>query len=238
MLPDAETFADQILDVTNQRNPPTDIRGILGRWPHLSVVETDLDGDGMFIDLGDIGGEILVRKDKHETRKRFTIAHELGHFLLRHHLQEPSEHRNVESWCNNFAAGVLLPKKMVLRHLRMGGLSKLTERLIQGPSLFQVSEQAFYLRVTRLFPISIFTFLLSASSVVTVQSFQNQEIEELVGNYFDGIDQETKIFLTRFLEREITSEQYELRKFDTILIARELRSDASGKKIMLAVLKR
>jgi hypothetical protein len=238
MLPDAETFADQILDVTNQRNPPTDIRGILGRWPHLSVVETDLDGDGMFIDLGDIGGEILVRKDKHETRKRFTIAHELGHFLLRHHLQEPSEHHNMESWCNNFAAGVLLPKKMVLHHLRMGGLSKLTERLIEGPSLFQVSEKAFYLRVTRLFPISIFTFLLSASSAVAVESFQNQEIEQLVGNYFDGIDQETKDFLMRFLERQITFEQYELRKLDTILVARELRSDASGKKIMLAALKR
>jgi len=238
MLPDAETFADQILDVTNQREPPTDIRGILGRWPHLSIVETDLDGDGMFVDLGEIGGEILVRKDKHETRKRFTIAHELGHFLLRHHLKESSEIQSIESWCNSFAGCVLLPKEMVLHHLKTGGISKLTQRLIEGPSVFQVSEKAFYLRISRLFPISIFTFLLSAASAAVLDSFQNQEIEELAGSYVQGIDQETKTFLMRFIEGDTRFEQCELKMPDRILLAREVRANSNSKKILLAVLRR
>lgn len=69
MLPDPEHLADQILGVTGQRRPPTDIRSILAKWPQLSVVETHLDGDGFFVDLGEIGGEIFVKKGKEERER-------------------------------------------------------------------------------------------------------------------------------------------------------------------------
>jgi hypothetical protein len=237
MLPDAETFADQILDLTNQLEPPTDIRGILGRWPHLSIVETELDGDGMFVDLGAIGGEILVKKDTHETRKRFTIAHELGHFLLRHHLKETSESDNIESWCNTFAASVLLPKEKVLRHLRRGGMRSLTQQLVEGPNIFQVSEKAFYLRTSRLFPISIFTLFLSPSSVKILDSFRNQDIEELTDSNTPTIDQDTETFAMSFMN-EHRFGQRELKLFDRILVARELRAGPNSKTVLLAILGR
>ena len=62
MLPDPDVFADQILEATGQRRAPTDVRAMVRKWPALSVVETDLDGDGFFVDLGRLGGEILLKK--------------------------------------------------------------------------------------------------------------------------------------------------------------------------------
>jgi hypothetical protein len=127
---------------------------------------------------------------------------------------------------------------MVLHHLKAGGISKLTQRLIEGPSLFQVSEKAFYLRTSRLFPISIFTFLLSASSASILESFQNQEIDKLLGNDFHGVDQEVRTFLMRFVEEDIRFKQCELKKADRIFLARELSQDLSRKKVLVAVVER
>src|SRR5580658_10275998 len=51
----------------------------------LSLKEVDSDGfDGALVRRSSgVGGRILVKRNiREETRKRFTAAHEIGHFLL------------------------------------------------------------------------------------------------------------------------------------------------------------
>src|SRR5712692_9710333 len=236
MLPDPEVLADQILEVTSQRRPPTDVRAILGKWPQLSVLETELDGDGLFVDLGDVGGQILIKKDKQETRKRFTLAHELGHFLLRHHIREQVKKQEMESWCNNFAAAILLPKLLVLRHLKAGGLRQLTERLREGPTVFQVSEKAFYLRITHLFPISVVNVLLSNSAVSVIDEYHSEQLQECLGDRKVIWDSALENFLRGLADA--SAGQCQLSQHDRTWLARRIYRDSKNQKFLLVLLSR
>lgn len=79
-------------------------------------------------------GAILVREGQHEKRRRFTIAHELGHFLMPHHdghqrctssdmveSRRGTDHQRRESEANRFSAGLLMPKPWFIRELRKLG---------------------------------------------------------------------------------------------------------------------
>src|SRR5436190_794995 len=81
-------------------------------------------------------GTIGVNQTQSEVRQRFTIAHELGHFLLhkeahkelfvdkdfivkyRSDKKYTHEERRQESEANAFAAAILMPKKYVFEELR------------------------------------------------------------------------------------------------------------------------
>jgi Zn-dependent peptidase ImmA (M78 family)/DNA-binding XRE family transcriptional regulator len=69
------------------------------------------------------GGVIGVNRDHHEHRRRFTIAHELGHHLLDHHerfhidIQEGEllgHDWRAERAANVFAAELLMPRRFVV----------------------------------------------------------------------------------------------------------------------------
>ena len=94
----------------------------------LRVREVESKGfDGALVRATDAQkGVILVRSSIPETtRKRFTIAHEIGHFLLpmHHKLNNVCTGAEVESWstllqqaeyeANQFAAELILPTKLV-----------------------------------------------------------------------------------------------------------------------------
>jgi Zn-dependent peptidase ImmA (M78 family) len=68
---------------------------------------------------------IRVPPDEHPKRKRFSIAHELGHFKLNHlkgTIQKVCSKKDMESWhqpdveteANFFASELLMPKKLVV----------------------------------------------------------------------------------------------------------------------------
>src|SRR5688572_9530692 len=211
VLPDPETLADQVLSVTGQRRPPTDVRSILGKWSKLSIVETDLDGDGFIVDLGEIGAEIFVKKSKQETRKRFTLAHELGHYLLQSHIRGEVKNDEVERWCNKFASGLLLPRLMLRTYLRTGGIQQLTEKLQKGPAIFQVSEQAFYMRISKLFPLSIIKVRLSKTELSIVHEYRSTELEEYLGPESQPWTKELETFLFDLADWG-AKQQRELRK--------------------------
>jgi len=58
-----------------------------------------------------IGGKyrILYNDEAHPTRTRWTIAHELGHILLGHLLNEKREYEAEEAEANYFAKQLLMP---------------------------------------------------------------------------------------------------------------------------------
>lgn len=68
------------------------------------------------------GAVIGVNAERHPNRQDFSIAHELGHFLLNHHDRfhlhvdggiDPSFDEPVERQANQFAAEILMPAKLV-----------------------------------------------------------------------------------------------------------------------------
>lgn len=72
---------------------------------------------------------IIINKDMSNDRKRFTLAHELGHIVL--HLSEDyiiNEHRDKEKEANTFAANFLMPHLVIkdsLYDLRLSYLADL-----------------------------------------------------------------------------------------------------------------
>lgn len=95
--------------------PPVDVFAIAARIGATTVDKDALIEDGRVED-GHRTTFILLRRDKHDDRRRFTLAHELGHLAL----ADPSvlnlarrtlgvETFDVERMCNRFAAELLMP---------------------------------------------------------------------------------------------------------------------------------
>ena len=116
---------------------------------------------------------IGVNQSHAPNRRRFTVAHELGHVLLTAHddlhidrslmLRDPLSHQGTD-WreveANLFAAELLLPRDMVADVLKKrGGLDPDDARAVREVAdHFGVSPQALLIRLTSL------NFLLSSAS--------------------------------------------------------------------------
>ena len=150
--------------------PPVDVQAIAKKL-RLKVVHAELGEDvsGLLISKGD-STVIAVQENDPPNRKRFTIAHEIAHFCLRHQF-EPGEHVHVdrghlitprnarsssgvdlkEIEANQFAASLLMPSKLLLRSIKALKVKSLcddhVERLAEK---FQVSEQAMTIRLSTL----------------------------------------------------------------------------------------
>jgi Zn-dependent peptidase ImmA (M78 family) len=110
--------------------PVRDIHSLLER-NGIIIVEMDADRelfDGVSF-LTDTGFPVMViNRDFTNDRKRFTIAHELGHMII--HTNESflfPDHRNKEDEANRFASEFLMPKEAIENSLRNLKLSYLTE---------------------------------------------------------------------------------------------------------------
>lgn len=91
---------------------------------------------------------IIVRAQDPPVRKRFTVAHEIAHYLLHRHifgnkLQDNSLYRSslpspIEAEANALAANLLMPWHLLMPHVNMpiSGLAR----------MFEVSEQAMKIR--------------------------------------------------------------------------------------------
>lgn len=114
---------------------PVDIVG-LSKALGVDVAYSHLDPDisGMIEKTGKDEYRITVNAGDPETRQRFTIAHELGHFMLHRHLigdgidddrayrsTDTGKYHNTsigrleETEANQFAASLLMPKKLIAR---------------------------------------------------------------------------------------------------------------------------
>lgn len=101
------------LHVTELPVKITDVCRQLGVTVKLYDPPDDNDGCSLILNGAPI---ILVRRDRHPPRQRFTTAHELGHILLGHVGQYPLVNREpqatdnpIEQAANVFAARLLAP---------------------------------------------------------------------------------------------------------------------------------
>lgn len=85
----------------------------------IMVISSTVDSDNKFDGLaGTINSMPLIVVGANWTgdRQRFTLAHELGHLLLKGRLVE-SLLGDEENLCNRFAGAFLLPKQTLIEHL-------------------------------------------------------------------------------------------------------------------------
>ena len=152
--------ADALLEAASIISPPVPVEDLV-RDCGVRVLAWDLeDIDGLVIEL-DTGAVIWVNKEQARTRQRFTLAHELGHHLLRHadtfHLDlggdlapnatgggHPTYDWRAERSANEFAASLLMPASMVRR-----AAATVTD-VADLASQFKVSPAAMGFRLTAL----------------------------------------------------------------------------------------
>lgn len=165
----ARRQAEALVQRLGLEKPPIDVFGT-AKSLGITVVRTSLGDDvsGLLITKSN-GTTICVEESHPDVRQRFTVAHEIGHFYLRHQF-EHGEHVHVdrgalvsmrsprssdgkdprEVEANQFAACLLMPRAMVEREIaRRGAL--VTEELIEELArAFSVSAQAMTIRLTTL----------------------------------------------------------------------------------------
>jgi Zn-dependent peptidase ImmA (M78 family) len=151
--------------------PPIPVDAI-AKAEGLQILETSLAGDvsGALVRSEGLSG-IAVNNQHHPNRRRFTIAHELAHFSLKHegkdnHIDwqftvirrdgvssEASDAQEIEA--NFFAASLLMPKEMIRSDLasRLGyntesGVSEAEIQLLARK--YQVSDTALKYRLMNL----------------------------------------------------------------------------------------
>ena len=165
----ARIAAEKLIERLGVQAPPVDVESIASMLD-LRVVTEDLGSDisGLLVSR-DGTASIAVRRSDHPNRRRFTIAHEIGHFVLRHHLQgnelvHADRHQEViyrsprasegldpiEVQANQFAASLLMPARLVRE--RVDSLPKsFSESDVKAlANEFKVSEQAMTIRLTGL----------------------------------------------------------------------------------------
>jgi Zn-dependent peptidase ImmA (M78 family) len=168
-------LADKLLATHCPTGAPVDVEAIAEHFKieiKLERVDDELSG---FLFRDDAGRAIIgANRNHHENRRRFTIAHELGHFLLheaeRVHLDsrisgytlqlrnpESSTGENInEREANLFAAEILMPAKFLKKDLRSSALDLLDdEKLFKDlAKKYKVSVQALTIRLNNLGYIS------------------------------------------------------------------------------------
>jgi len=170
-----EASANSLLVKYSIQDAPVDVAGIaraLGVTVHFEQLDDEVSG---MLVVKNKEKHIIVNKTHHSNRRRFTIAHELGHLVL--HYKQGDEvyvdtkmmvyHRSgrtqdyshphatttpqQEREANSFASALLMPKSMVERFVDSQGIDVFDEfDLAKLAQAFDVSEQAMYIRLNTL----------------------------------------------------------------------------------------
>lgn len=100
---------------------------------------------------------IFINKDDATNRQTFTVAHELGHYLLGHDAttygvlprwQNPGiEKKPEEKEADCFAANLLVPEDMIKKTMREYGLTDSDEEILA--KIFGVSKEVIHYRLLR-----------------------------------------------------------------------------------------
>jgi Zn-dependent peptidase ImmA (M78 family) len=123
----------------------------------LTVIKEEFGTDVYGYDLGEnISGILIVEGDfsaigyndkQHVHRKRFTVAHEIGHLLMGHTCHKKNDYFNtsspLETEANQFAAELLMPQAFLKNDLKKG-----MKNISMLATKYWVSEEAMGWRIS------------------------------------------------------------------------------------------
>jgi Zn-dependent peptidase ImmA (M78 family) len=162
--------AEALVESLRITKPPVDVKRVASHLG-LRIVEDDLGADisGALVSNPQ-GSVVLVQASHHDNRKRFTIAHEIGHHALRHQFEEGG-HVHVDKGnyislrgrrasegvdpkeieANWFAASLLMPSSLIAESVAKLEVSALHDQHVEELAReFEVSEQAMTIRLSNL----------------------------------------------------------------------------------------
>lgn len=160
----ARTKADEVLKRYSIDVPPVDVfdiasnEGIEIRYFEPTGKLADYKNVSGLLDSNDGQYKVFINTEESAERQAFTLAHELGHYFLKH---KPSEFgvylRNslyaetkppAEQEADLFAAELLMPGELLLKFMKENGLTK--DNVTQLATAFGVSTKAMQFRLKNL----------------------------------------------------------------------------------------
>lgn len=159
-----EGLADCIIAHFRDIRMPVQLMPIATALGIIEVIGQDTKGfEGVLVTHGSkTTGSIAYNKASTPERRRFTIAHELGHFLLPFHgadaqcaktdmgvLKSKDANRAREAEANRFAASLLMPKGHFIRDIRRLKAPE-TSHIVTLATDYEVSKEAAARRYTDL----------------------------------------------------------------------------------------
>ena len=157
-----EKRATRLLAEHGVTEAPVDVESLAKALGILVGYERlDNDVSGLLL-VEDGVAKVAVNESHHRNRRRFTLAHEIGHVLLhaegdrvfvdrrffRNRWSSKGELRE-EIEANAFAAALLMPRSLIRQHLEAdSGITDVD--VFRLATKFQVSEQAMTLRLVKL----------------------------------------------------------------------------------------
>jgi hypothetical protein len=147
--------------------PPVDVRALVAEFSDLREMAfpADVDMDGVCLGLKRPGRRpiVIVNSRKHALRRRFTLAHELGHLIIPWHtgnvfdntsrddIEEETDYWRMEAEANRFASELLMPTCWV-KSLLTGQIDPPSlVRMIQSNA--QVSHQSAAYKLASCLPV-------------------------------------------------------------------------------------
>lgn len=152
----------KILKLEPNLKVPIPIEELAYKLDIVSIQDLTTEGyeGGLITDAARSSGDILIKKGLHHHRRRFTIGHELAHFLISYHtpsapagflcdkaalrswdLKEQNKARKMEAQANQFSSLILMPPphlRIILNRDRYTYL----DRVFEIHEHFDVSKEA------------------------------------------------------------------------------------------------
>lgn len=124
---------------------PIDIEGILTEKFSFEVIRINLKGS--ICAIADLNDRVIgLNKDHHIHRQRFTLAHELGHFLLCHQQRKKEElvfnledNDPYEREANLFAGEILVPLQIAKKYKNNFDPKQLSKIFLISPDVLFIS---------------------------------------------------------------------------------------------------
>lgn len=167
-ITEIENIAEKILNESSAFENCTNVEHV-AEYLGITIKPSDLGDDvsGMIL-LKDQKGVIVFNSSHHRVRQRFTIAHEIGHFVLhsdkmplfidKYHYalrdknSSQGEYR-LEKEANAFAAALLMPRSVIKEEIASLGFDLADDEddaLYKLVTKFEVSKQAMSFRLANL----------------------------------------------------------------------------------------
>jgi len=129
----------------------------LGLEVKSATLSSGISGEIRPSDTAKSGFKIRVNRHEVKTRQRFTIAHEIAHFLLHQDyigsgisdtvLYRSSLSSRIEAEANRLAADIVMPVKLIREDMRKFDYSVDEASAEELAELYEVSKQAMKVRI-------------------------------------------------------------------------------------------
>ena len=107
--------ARRLLDECGIERAPVDLVRLARHVGIGRIRELDIRLDGQLVERGDGDYEVILSRNAPHTRRRFTLAHEIGHILVAAHENGAMSCGDgpTEELCNRAAAELLMPDRLL-----------------------------------------------------------------------------------------------------------------------------